>query len=259
MDTPGNSQQNGSLMEESFVPQAPKNAHGSIRTPKVTNRTIAGNSWLNEAETGGPRDNKLIMPAVAKRAARKAHPVRTAVVWIALLALLGYAGYRAYLIFGPRAGQPAAQTAVGDRSEPPVADDFQAANPPVAAGASDSSRTLAVASGTDPSDITGATSTAVSATGTASSAVPTSTPPVVSTAPRASAVAGAATKSLKINSNSLGYLNVRSEPTSSGKVVTQVHPGEQYTYSDKKYGWYQIMIKGNQTGWVSGQYVTIGN
>jgi uncharacterized protein YgiM (DUF1202 family) len=60
---------------------------------------------------------------------------------------------------------------------------------------------------------------------------------------------------VKISSTPTGFLNVRSTPSSSGKVVTQVHPGEIYTYTKTQSGWYEITYSGLNQGWVSGQYV----
>lgn len=62
---------------------------------------------------------------------------------------------------------------------------------------------------------------------------------------------------LTINQTPTGYLNVRSTPSSSGKLLIQVHPGETYTYIATKSGWYQIMLSDGTSGWVIGQYVTV--
>jgi uncharacterized protein YgiM (DUF1202 family) len=61
---------------------------------------------------------------------------------------------------------------------------------------------------------------------------------------------------VKINSTPTGYLNVRDIPSSAGKIVTQVHPGEVYSYVKTQNGWYEITFSGFNQGWVSGQYVT---
>jgi uncharacterized protein YgiM (DUF1202 family) len=66
----------------------------------------------------------------------------------------------------------------------------------------------------------------------------------------------AAVLQVKINSTPTGFLNVRNSPSSSGKVVTQVHPGEVYTYTALQNNWYEITYSGFSQGWVSGQYVT---
>jgi len=85
-------------------------------------------------------------------------------------------------------------------------------------------------------------STASSTPSAVSTTTPTSTP--------------AAILQIKINSTPTGFLNVRDIPSSSGKVVTQVHPGEVYTYTNVQNNWYEITYSGFNQGWVSGQYVT---
>ncbi len=52
-----------------------------------------------------------------------------------------------------------------------------------------------------------------------------------------------------------GWLRVRSKPGLSGEELTKVHPGEKYSFFDKKNGWYQIEYKTGKKGWVSGTYV----
>lgn len=89
------------------------------------------------------------------------------------------------------------------------------------------------------------------ASSTPESQAASSTLPSASTTPAAEPLL-----QVKINSTPTGFLNVRSLPSSSGKVVTQVHPGEIYTYTKVQSGWYQITYSGFSQGWVSGQYVT---
>jgi len=99
-----------------------------------------------------------------------------------------------------------------------------------------------LAGGTAP---TSSTSTIISASTTpvtVATSTPTSAPAVI--------------LQVKINSTPTGYLNVRSEPSTSGTILTQVHPGEIYTYTAVKNGWYEITYSGFNQGWVSGQYVT---
>ncbi len=84
------------------------------------------------------------------------------------------------------------------------------------------------------------------------------TPPVASTTtpPAAATTTPVAILQVKINSTPTGFLNVRNAPSISGKVLTQVHPGEIYTYTKVQNNWYQITYSGFEQGWVSGQYVT---
>lgn len=98
--------------------------------------------------------------------------------------------------------------------------------------------------------------------GANSSTTPTSTPeqitPVSTTTPATTTPAvTAGGKKLKVNQNSVGYLNVRSEPATSAKLITKLNIGDVVEYTDLKYGWYQIVLPSGQTGWVSGQYVSV--
>src|SRR3989338_3216782 len=62
---------------------------------------------------------------------------------------------------------------------------------------------------------------------------------------------------IEILDNDLGYLNVRSEPSVSGDIVTKVNPGETYEYTKSENGWYYITLDNGSVGWVSGDYVEI--
>ncbi len=273
MDTPEHSPLSDDAVNEAPTPPVPKNNGEGFRTPKITNRTIPQNSWLTDADAVKPQDRKLIMPAIAKRAARKSHPVRNGIVWIVILAVLGYASYRAYLMFGPEAKQHM-QTSVGYGSRPVAADNSPTGTLPVTAQFGDSGQALGASTGTESSVLVNATSSPASTTAVTVATATSTSPAAIgagsalsqgvsnpgSPAGNPTSTAGRpGSKSIKINDNSLGYLNVRSEPSSSGKVITQVHPGEQYAYGDAKYGWYEITLGAGKTGWVSGQYVTVIN
>ena len=57
-----------------------------------------------------------------------------------------------------------------------------------------------------------------------------------------------------------GWLNVRKEPStaSSVEVITQVNPGEKYSFLDENNsGWYQIELDTGQVGWVSSKYAEL--
>jgi uncharacterized protein YgiM (DUF1202 family) len=91
---------------------------------------------------------------------------------------------------------------------------------------------------------------------------PTSSSSTIISVPSSSTPATVATPTpvtvlkIKINSTPTGFLNVRDTPSSSGKVLTQVHPGEVYIYTKVQNNWYEITYSGFNQGWVSGQYVT---
>ena len=52
----------------------------------------------------------------------------------------------------------------------------------------------------------------------------------------------------------LGYLNVRTLPSSGSDLVTRVSPGDNYELLESIQGWYKIQIE-EQEGWVSALYV----
>lgn len=62
---------------------------------------------------------------------------------------------------------------------------------------------------------------------------------------------------VKVANTPTGYLNVRSTPATSGKLLTRVHPGEVYVYSQTQNGWYYISLPNGSQGWVTGQYVQV--
>lgn len=64
-------------------------------------------------------------------------------------------------------------------------------------------------------------------------------------------------KSLIIKDTPTGFLNVRDEPSVSGKKIAEVVPKEKYDYKDEKNGWYLITVKGGDEGWISGDYVEV--
>lgn len=62
-------------------------------------------------------------------------------------------------------------------------------------------------------------------------------------------------KKVKILSTETGYLNVRSEPSTSGTIVGTVNPGDEFEYEEIQNDWYKIKINPSLSGWVSGEYV----
>lgn len=61
---------------------------------------------------------------------------------------------------------------------------------------------------------------------------------------------------ITINSTPVGFLRVRSTPSTSGEEVGRVDPGEEYEYSQTQNGWYKITLSDETEGWVSGTYVS---
>lgn len=95
-------------------------------------------------------------------------------------------------------------------------------------------------------------------TGTESQTPPTpmasSTPEVNLTIPVSEP---AKVTSLKILPTPTGYLNIRSEPNTTGSLVGKAVPGETYTFTNTKSGWYEILLPDNKTGWVIATYIEV--
>ena len=61
---------------------------------------------------------------------------------------------------------------------------------------------------------------------------------------------------IEINSNNVGWLNVRSGPGSSYDAITKINPGEEYELLEEKSGWQKINLTSHKEAWVSAQYTT---
>lgn len=61
---------------------------------------------------------------------------------------------------------------------------------------------------------------------------------------------------VEINNTPVGFLRVRSTPSTAGSQITTVEPGEVFPYTEIRNGWYQITLPDGSSGWVSGTYVT---
>lgn len=61
---------------------------------------------------------------------------------------------------------------------------------------------------------------------------------------------------VEILETSVGFLRVRSEPSTLGEEVARVTPGSRYTLleTDERTGWYKIEYKEGESGWISNQY-----
>lgn len=64
-------------------------------------------------------------------------------------------------------------------------------------------------------------------------------------------------KRLKIKPTELGYLNVRSEPSTKGELLVKAYPGQIYEYLSVAGGWYNIVLPDGKNGWVSEKYVEV--
>lgn len=61
---------------------------------------------------------------------------------------------------------------------------------------------------------------------------------------------------LKVTATPTSYLNVRNGPSLSNKILTKVHPGETYQYTEISGDWYHIILNDGSTGWVNAKYIT---
>ncbi|MFA6424128.1 MAG: type II secretion system F family protein [Candidatus Magasanikbacteria bacterium] len=83
----------------------------------------------------------------------------------------------------------------------------------------------------------------------------TSTIKLPTTPPEIMAVPG--TQMVTILDTGIGYLNVRSEPSTQAKILQKVNVGTSYPYLDKQNGWYNIILPDGQIGWVSERYTKL--
>ncbi len=58
-----------------------------------------------------------------------------------------------------------------------------------------------------------------------------------------------------INDGSISFLNVRSDPSTSGNLVAKAPPGGEFTFTETEGNWYKIQLDSTE-GWVFGDYVT---
>ena len=54
-------------------------------------------------------------------------------------------------------------------------------------------------------------------------------------------------------------LNVRSGPGTNNTIITKVYKGQNVDIIEQSNGWNKIVLSNGNTGWVSGQYISIGN
>jgi len=204
----------------------PKPLVEGINSPHNTSDVIFVKPTLTEqekrviSESGGSvkPPPRLLSQKAVERASKKDSGIISFLLWLLFFLVLGFGIYEVYGWYAQRHSQPAQNTSTSPAPSP-------------------NRQTLQV------NPATSAPQTATTTpSSTPASIVPTPPPQV---------------KQLQIKSTPTGYLNVRSQPSSGGKIVAQVHPGEVYTYTNSKSGWYQIVLPNGQSGWVSGQYVTL--
>ncbi len=62
-----------------------------------------------------------------------------------------------------------------------------------------------------------------------------------------------------VRQTSLDFVNVYEEPAYTGKIISQVYPGEDYSVLEVKNAWYRVALNNDQKGWVLGEYLEIKN
>ena len=66
---------------------------------------------------------------------------------------------------------------------------------------------------------------------------------------------------VKIKETPTGWLNVRSEPSTSGKeetIITKIDPGEVFPFIEKNdTGWYKIELEDGEMGWITSRYAEL--
>ncbi|PJA40678.1 hypothetical protein CO179_01590 [candidate division WWE3 bacterium CG_4_9_14_3_um_filter_39_7] len=60
---------------------------------------------------------------------------------------------------------------------------------------------------------------------------------------------------LRILDTPTGYLNVREGPSIGSKLITTVFPGEKFAYRQEDGEWIQLIMRGEDNGWVTKKYV----
>jgi hypothetical protein len=67
----------------------------------------------------------------------------------------------------------------------------------------------------------------------------------------------ASKQTLRITDTPTGWLRVRAEPTEESEEIGRVYPKEEYSYTEDENGWYKIiLLDKDDSGWISGEYVT---
>lgn len=166
-----------------------------------------------------PAEPKLMPKVVVNRATKKSHPVRTTFYVLLALAILA-AG--TYVLFKNNVTNWFSNKFFAKEQLPP-----------------------AITYSIKNAHKTNLTPTSTTTTTTTTTITTPSSTPVT------------ASKTLTVASTPTGYLNVRTGPSTANTLLTQVHPGETYSFTATKSGWYEITLPSGQQGWVIGQYVKV--
>ena len=218
--------------QETIIPEAAKPKKRikpyieGINTPSTkkviyVKPTMTDQDLLPDDSDGG----RIVTPKIAERAAKKSNGARNFILGLIILAAVAYGAYWSYGWYQGQNTMTAVTPTPQQQMQAATSTDFgmpASTTPPLQATASSTPNA-------------------------------TTTPSSMATTTPAATASG---HTLTINTTPTGYLNVRADASSSASLITQVHPGETYAYTDSKSGWYHITLPNNKTGWVSGQYVT---
>lgn len=210
-----------------------------INSPKTTNDvvkikpalTVQEEKLISQDQDFKPESIKLMPASVAENSTKKNHHIGIWIMFGIILAALVFGGYQWYIW---KLNKNILPIKTGYNHEEVTAPPDQDSQWPVATS-------------------TSVSQTATTTNSSATTTKPISQPPVATTTGQTNAVAN----NLKIGTTPTGFLNVRTSPSLSGNIIAKVYPGETYTYTALKSNWYQINLANNQSGWISGQYVTV--
>lgn len=104
-----------------------------------------------------------------------------------------------------------------------------------------------------PSTSVPASTKVINATSTPSNTATTTPAKKVELLPNSTAV----TSTLQVLDTGIGYLNVRTEASSTSALVEKVNIGSVLKYTNFQNGWYNIILPDQKTGWVKSDYVKI--
>lgn len=82
----------------------------------------------------------------------------------------------------------------------------------------------------------------------------TTTAPTVSS-PTSTPTSTQALSKVKIRPTTVGYVNVREQPTTASKIVGKANTGQEFTIVADQGGWVNIQFSPTVKGWISGAYV----
>lgn len=65
------------------------------------------------------------------------------------------------------------------------------------------------------------------------------------------------TPMLRITAKDIDYVNLREEPSTSGRVIGRATFGEIYQYSGERDGWHEVVLSTGERGWIFSEYADV--